>query len=235
MSYTYSGVENLEAMEEARNYQRFLTGLIAELGSAAPAGVPLMDFGAGVGTYARHARALGYSVLCVELDDKLRGRLTGHGFPTVPSLASLPAGSQPAIYSFNVLEHIEGDQAVLHDLFRVAAPGGRLLLYVPAFPVLFSSLDRHVDHVRRYRRRQLVARAQAAGFRVERCVYADSLGFPAALAYRALGRTASGVLSPRSVRRYDRVLFRLSRGLDPWLQGWFGKNLVLTAHRPSPT
>src|ERR1700722_17014617 len=123
MNETYSGVENLEAMEEAVNYQLFLTQLIDELGATAGAGASLLDFGAGVGTYARRARALGYSVLCVELDRGLRARLTKDGFDTATNLQGVADQSQRAVYSFNVLEHIEQDQAILHELFRVTAPG----------------------------------------------------------------------------------------------------------------
>jgi SAM-dependent methyltransferase len=231
----YSGIENLEAMEEAANYKRFLTGLIAQLARATKPGSSLLDFGAGVGTYAGQARALGCTVFCVEIDAGLRSLLTDRGFVTAADLHEVPDQSQRAIYSFNVLEHIQDDEAVIRDLFRVVTLGGQLLLYVPAFPVLFSAMDRHVGHQRRYRRRQLVSLVEGVGFKVDECVYADSLGFAASLAYRVLGRQSSGVVSPRSVRLYDRCLFPLSRVFDSRLQRWFGKNIVLTAHRPEIT
>ena len=120
---------------------------------------------------------------------------------------------------------------MLHHLFRVTAPGGRLLLYVPAFPVLFSSMDRRVGHKRRYHRRELLNRTETAGFAVDRCVYADSLGFFAALIYARLVWHSSGILSPAAVRRYDRLVFPISRALDTWLHSSFGKNIVLTARR----
>lgn len=228
----YSGTDNLEATEGALHYQRFLTRLIAQLGSTVPAGAPLLDFGAGLGTYARHARALGYRVLCVDLDDQLRSVLGAEGFEVAGDLQGLAARSQWGIYSFNVLEHIKDDLAALRDIFRVTAPGGCLLLYVPAFPVLFSALDRHASHERRYRRRELVSRTEAAGFTVDRCVYADSLGFPISLLYRLASRHGDGTLSVGSVQLYDRVLFPASQFLDFGLRHFFGKNLVLTAHRP---
>ena len=49
----YTGTDNLEAMKEAVNYNRFLAALVA--GEARP-GERLLDFGAGVGTFA-HALA----------------------------------------------------------------------------------------------------------------------------------------------------------------------------------
>ena len=178
---------------------------------------------------------LGYSVLCVELDRGLRARLTKDGFDTATDLEGVADQSQRAVYSFNVLEHIEQDQAILHELFRVTAPGGRLLLYVPAFPILFSAMDLHVGHHRRYRRDELVKRAKSAGFEIDSCVYADSLGFPAAFVYKVVRRGRGGVLSARSVRYYDRLIFPISRRCDSFLHVWFGKNLVLTAHRLGAT
>ena len=74
-----------------------------------------------------------------------QSRLSASGFETAGDIRAVPDHSQHAIYSFNVLEHIEDDEAVLRDLFRVAAPGAQLLLYVPAFPVLFSAMDKRVD------------------------------------------------------------------------------------------
>jgi len=235
---TYSGTATLEVLDAAaQNYQRFLVGLIAQLGPhTANAGpVSAVDFGAGIGTYAQHARTLGFDVLCVEPNRELQKRLCSMGLLVASGLDTLSDGSQTMIYSFNVLEHIEDDQDVLRGFFRVLAPGGRLLIYVPAFPLLYSALDRQAGHVRRYRRKDLALRAKAAGFEIDKCVYADSLGFPASLVYRALGHRASGTLRSASVRRYDRFLFPVSRWLDNLLQYGFGKNVIMVAHRPETT
>ncbi|MGI9264633.1 MAG: class I SAM-dependent methyltransferase, partial [Gammaproteobacteria bacterium] len=116
-------------------------------------------------------------------------------------------------------------------IYRILRPGGRLLLYVPAFNVLFSSMDRKVGHFRRYRRRQLVALAGAAGFTVEQGRYVDSLGFLAALLYRFVGGD-SGDINRRSLAVYDRFVFPLSRLLDTILWPFAGKNLLVTAAKP---
>lgn len=226
----YTGVGNLEAMEEAVNYQRYLITLLADLGAAAAGGCPFLDFGAGVGTYARHARSLGHPVLCVEADADLTAHLAAQGFETT-TLPSVASGSQTALYSFNVIEHIDDDVGILRELFRVAAPGAPLLLYVPAFPALYSSMDRHVGHLRRYRKAELVQKTANAGFVVDRCHYADSLGFVVSLAYRYLLPGATGKIDGRSVRQYDRLVFPLSRLLDRAVDRWMGKNLVLLGHR----
>jgi len=218
---------NLEVMEEAVRYNRFLLGLVQPL---AAAGRRVLDFGAGSGTFAQPLRAQGADVVCVEPDPQLRLRLAEKSLRVVTDLREVEGGSIDLAYSFNVLEHIEDDAAALAALARVLRPGGRLVLYVPAFMVLYSAMDRRVGHLRRYRKRALARLVEGAGLAVEDVRYADSLGFVAALAFRAVG-SRSGELSRGAVRFYDRWLFPASRALDACLAPLAGKNLVLRARR----
>lgn len=169
-------------------------------------------------------------LVCVEPDDGLRARLVTSGLAARRSLEDIK-GEFDFAYTFNVLEHIEDDRAALAALFRALKPGGQLLVYVPAFAVLFSAMDRKVGHVRRYIRRELMERCQAAEFEVESALYADSFGFFASLWLRAFGNT-SGELNPRLVRLYDSLFFPVSRMLDHLTARLFGKNVVLLARRP---
>ncbi|HEX6476234.1 MAG TPA: methyltransferase domain-containing protein [Acidimicrobiales bacterium] len=221
----YTGVDNLEVMEVATNYRRFLTDLVASVLDPVD-GQRVLDFGVGVGTHAEEVRALGYDVSCVETDDTLRERLRSRGFRAVRSPDELGDERFDVVYSFNVLEHIADDGRALRELRRVTAPGGTLVLYVPAFQLLYSAMDRKIGHLRRYRRRQLVSAVEQAGYGVCQCRYADSLGFFATLAYRA-GGSRRGDLNEAAVAAYDRYAFPLSRALDRGVGRWFGKNLVL--------
>jgi SAM-dependent methyltransferase len=222
----YSGAAELETMEVARNYNDFLASAVL---SSVDLMRPVLDFGAGLGTHARALRARGLDVRCIELDARLRGRLQAEGFETRATVTEFGPAAFGSVYSLNVLEHIEDDAAALRELYSAMQSGGRLVMYVPAFPLLFSAMDRRVGHVRRYRKRPLTALVTAAGFRVERCRYVDSLGFGAALTYRLVSR--SGRLSPRSVERYDRFVFPLSRTIDRLTSRWIGKNLLLECRR----
>ena len=231
MNAFYSGVDNLEVMEVAINYRRYLSDLLRKAGGPPGAGHRTLDFGAGVGTYAHAARNLGYDVSCVELDADLRERLAGDGFAAFRSTTDLASGTFDLSYSLNVLEHIDDDEGALRELFRVTAPGGQLLIYVPAFPILFSAMDRKVGHVRRYRKLELRDRVVRAGFHVDQCGHADSLGFLATLAFKAVG-SSDGSISEGPVALYDRWAFPLSRRLDRMTQSAFGKNLVVVATKP---
>jgi SAM-dependent methyltransferase len=221
-----TGTENLEAMESAQNYQRFLVETIERV---ADGSAPVLDFGAGTGFHARALRARGFDVTCVEPHPTLRAQLSDDGIPTVPSIELCATEGFATVYSLNVLEHIENDGLVLNLIRDKVQPGGRLVLYVPAFDVLFSQMDRKVGHLRRYRRRPLEQLVRSAGFRMLHSEYVDSLGFVASLMYRLAGR--DGEVSPRSVAVYDKLVFPVSRILDHVFRRSFGKNLLLVACR----
>ena len=132
------------------------------------------------------------------------------------------------MYTLNVLEHIEDDERALAELRRVMRPGATLVVYVPALPWLFTTMDTRVGHFRRYRRAELVEKLLRAGFTVGSVRYVDSLGVLATLAYRLLG-SREGTIDPRSVALYDRFVFPLSRLLDRLFERTGGKNLLVIA------
>jgi SAM-dependent methyltransferase len=223
----YTGVENLEVMQDAVNYNRFLLDAVS---CRAPRAGRVLDFGAGGGQFAVPMSQLGFDVTALEPDDRLRARIAAAGVRAIATPDELPDGSLAYVYSLNVLEHIDDDVAALRQLHAKLAPGGRLLIYVPAFPVLYTSMDRKVGHVRRYTRATLLAATDAAGFATERVAYVDSLGFFATLLFRALG-DRGGEINPRALRLYDRAIFPMSRLLDFAAGRWIGKNLLLIARR----
>lgn len=102
----------------------------------------------------------------------------------VRTLNDIPDNSVDYIYSFNVLEHIADDLAILQQLYKKLRYGGRLLIYVPAFQLLYSSMDRKIVHFRRYTQRELKDKLIKAGFNVYRAGYVDSLGFLATLLFK---------------------------------------------------
>jgi SAM-dependent methyltransferase len=221
----YSGADNLEVMTEAINYNKYLAGLItADIRS----GDRVLDFGAGSGTFACPLLARGVDVACIEPDGALRDHLKKAHLQVHASIDGIPAESRDFIYTLNVLEHIQDDRLVVHELAGKLASGGRLLIYVPAFQILFSSMDRKVGHYRRYRRPRLETLVTAAGLRVTETRYADSLGFAASLLYRMIG-SDTGEINRSALKLYDSVAFPISRALDVLASRWFGKNLLVRA------
>jgi SAM-dependent methyltransferase len=90
--------------------------------------------------------------------------------------------------AFDVLEHIEEDEAVLRQLHQAVKPGGGLLVTVPQHRWLWSTVDDYSHHHRRYTDRELVQRVEAAGFQVLRTTSFMSLLLPAVAFSRWRGR-----------------------------------------------
>jgi SAM-dependent methyltransferase len=97
---------------------------------------------------------------------------------------------------FDVLEHLDDDRGMLRFLHAALAPGGVLVLTVPAHPFLFDERDELACHRRRYRRRELREKLEGAGFAVRRMTHFGASLVPPLVALHALTR-----LVPESRRR----------------------------------
>lgn len=223
----YSGVDNLEVMQEAVNYNRYLLNTVRK---HAPAQGRVLDFGAGGGEFARPVSALGFELTALEPDERLRRRLSSQGLRVAAGTAELLDASFDYVYSLNVLEHIDDDVAALRQVHSKLTAAGQLLIYVPAFPILYTSMDAKVGHVRRYTRDTLLASVTSAGFTVERVAYVDSIGFFATLLFKLLD-SHQGTVNRQALKIYDRLVFPVSKALDLLTGRWFGKNLVLLARK----
>jgi len=225
--FRYRGHDLLDLLTGARNYNRWLTDqVIAAKPSQA---AKIVDLGAGRGTFSEMLRARGLAIDCVEPDPENQAALRELGFQVQTTIDEQEAESIDYVYTLNVLEHVPEDEELVRAVFSRLRPGGRLFIFVPAFSVLWSRLDDHVEHQRRYRRAPLVAMLHRAGFVVVRSRYADCLGFFAALLF---GRGGTPKISPRSLWIYDRLLFPASRFLDPVLGHLFGKNVLAVCRKP---
>jgi len=219
------GAKNLEVMAAARNYNGHL---LRQVSRAMAGRRRILDFGAGRGTFALPMRDQGHEVVCVESEPLLRSVLAAEGLEVHASLTDIPNGSVDAAYTLNVLEHIRDDEETLTQIYMKLATGGRLYVYVPAFQMLYSAMDRDVGHVRRYRLAELVEKCCRSGFKVERAGYSDSLGFWASLAYRAAG-PRDGRIPMKGLILYDTYLFPISCVLDTAFRHVFGKNAWVVA------
>lgn len=224
--FAYTGCDNLEVMTDAVRYNRFLIDSVVK--HVRP-GSRVLDFGAGAGTYADMMREHGVVPACLEPDAVLQELLISKGYEVVDHSSLGDSGSEfDVIYTLNVLEHIKNDQEAAEQLASLLKPGGRLVVYVPALEMLFSSMDVKVEHYRRYRRKPLERILRNAGLTVTTSQYCDPIGFFATLAYKVRG-SADGSISPAALRFYDRAVFPLSRSLHPVTGKLAGKNILMVA------
>ena len=135
------------------------------LREAAPKGM-LLDAGCGTGSLSVRLRSAGRQVCAFDRDlDRLRVALGRAGAAGVDErvwivcadVRAVPfrEGVFAGVAASEVLEHVAADGDAVRELARVVAPGGALVVSVPAGPGRFGAFDRSVGHVRRYDRRGL--------------------------------------------------------------------------------
>lgn len=125
------------------------------------------------------------------------------------------------VTALDVVEHLDDDLAGLREMRRVLRPGGRVLLFVPAFMFLWGVQDDVSHHRRRYRLPQLRSVVEAAGFEVERMSYANITFFAPILLGRQLMRAAG--LRPASennvnISALNKILGRVLGAESFWLR-----------------
>lgn len=117
------------------------------------------------------------------------------------------------IGAFDVLEHIEEDEAVLGEMWRALRPGGGIVITVPQHPWLWSRQDEYACHVRRYRSGELREKVRRAGFRVEMQTSFVSLLLPAMFASRLAQRNAPADSDPMAELRLPMLINRAFEGV----------------------
>lgn len=193
----------------------------------------ILEFGAGIGSLAvEYALQSGIKPDCIEIDPKQTKIINERGFKCFSTIGELQK-KYDAIYSSNVLEHIEDDAKVIKEFYESLKPGGCIAIYVPAHMCLWSQMDESVGHYRRYSKKELLEKVYSSGFKILSCHYVDSIGFFASFYFILKGYKAGNNTSlDKGLKIFDTFLYPLSRILD-WLgcRYLFGKNLLLIAEK----
>ncbi|MBU4579748.1 class I SAM-dependent methyltransferase [Patescibacteria group bacterium] len=87
-----------------------------------------------------------------------------------PKKQTLPflSESYDIVGLFDVLEHVEKDQSLLSDVFRICKKEGKIIITVPANKYLWSYFDIISGHKRRYSKNDLIIKLEKAGFKIEK-------------------------------------------------------------------
>ena len=156
-----------------------------------PARARILDAGCGSGRnmieLARHGTVSGVELSGASVDV---ARARGAGEVIAGSVLDMPFDGDSFDLSvcLDVIEHLDDDVGALRELRRVLAPGGSLLVTVPAYQWLWSGHDEVNHHHRRYTRRSLQRVAEQAGWEQVRTTYFNSLLLPLAILLRVLDR-----------------------------------------------
>ena len=229
----YTATRELEQLSQTPVSTRIILDEIEE-----DLGQNVLEVGAGLGLITGNLLQRGKSVTALEPDvrlfNQLNASITGDNLSkfneTLETWSSELNNVQlfDSVLYINVLEHIQNDIKELSQAARYCEHGGKIIIFVPAEPALYGTLDWMSAHFRRYRKKELESVVRAAGLDVLTCEYFDAVGkVPYWIMYRILRKTKLG---SSSVGIYDKVIVPLSAKVPQSLTRRLGgKNLILIA------
>ncbi len=203
----------------------------------------VLDAGCGTGGLLRRLHeaqpdwqltGLDFSPLACEL-----ARERSCGEVVQASIAALPFADArfDAVVSCDVVCQVTDPARAVGEFHRCLKPGGVVVLMMPAYPWMYSYHDKEVGNLRRYTRNQVRSLMEAAGFRIVRCTYWNTLPFPLAVVRRKIFPPA---VSASDVGLFPAPIEAIFNGLMALEHAWlnlggmlpFG-NSVLTVARKS--
>ena len=163
-------IEDQHFWFRARN--RLIFKLAKKITSKLSPGYLVLEVGCGTGNVLRVLREACQDGTVVGLElwfDGLRyARRRSAGLLVQGDVRDYPFSKPFSLVGmFDVLEHVQEEQETLASLWKNLAPGGTLLLTVPAHQFLWSYFDEAAHHCRRYSARGIVDKLTTAGFHVE--------------------------------------------------------------------
>ncbi len=236
----YDALERVEREHWFYRGKRILVRHWIERAATLMAGDRIVDCGAGTGELVRELRGIyeprGIVVIGIEYAEEARRlALERKGTQLLAgSILDLPlrdASSQVTI-ALDVLEHVEDDRLAAQELLRITAPGGIILINVPAFMTLWSEWDLSLGHFRRYTKQLMsdLLLPYRHEFELLHFEYLNSFAFLPILAARKVAR-----ILPLRSRMEDRIPApRMNKMLldlfvkpsqKPWFHPPFGSSL----------
>jgi 2-polyprenyl-3-methyl-5-hydroxy-6-metoxy-1,4-benzoquinol methylase len=230
--------DDLETMQHARRYSGHVFDLFRP-----HIGRRVLEVGCGIGTMStkllevadevvalepnlncavRAREVLGthprFSLRVAHLEECDRTELAGHRFDTV--------------FCVNVLEHIADDAGALRTFADVLAPGGKVLIFVPAVQAAYGPLDAELGHFRRYSKPTLAAAFAGGGLDLLTLRYTNPIGLAGWMYNARISRSTAH--SVTQVKLYEALVAPWALPLERLIPPPIGLSLVAVGRkRPS--
>jgi SAM-dependent methyltransferase len=187
--------ENLAAIDERHFWFRGRNALVAwALRRYFPAARSFLDVGCGTGQMTRALQQAFPALRLTAVEAFDQGlAMTAQRVPSAElvraNVRRLPWEDEFDVAgAFDVLEHVREDESAIAELTRVVRPGGGVIVTVPQHQWLWSPVDDHSGHFRRYSRARLLEPMLAAGLEIVRVTSFVSLLLPVLALLRVASR-----------------------------------------------
>ena len=205
-------------------------------------GDKVLDVGTSTGTNLRLLRDMNFSnVQGVDLNPDAIRYCADKGLGNVHfgDIQNLPFDDDTfsLVLATDIIEHVQDDANAMRELTRVLAPGGRLLITVPAFMALWGHNDSTSHHQRRYTGNEISTLAQSAGLKVMQQFYFNFLLFLPIWVARQIIRRTTKVPRPENemnsplINTLLTMVFSLDITLAPYVRPPFGVSYLVMCEK----
>jgi len=137
-------------------------------------GLKMLEIGCGNGNILRYFREKGINIEGGDISPaslnlcKKRVNAPLYQFDADDLNLPFPDESYDIVGMFDLIEHIDRDDKLLKEAFRICKKNGVLIITVPANKSFWSYFDLISGHKRRYGRKDMVLKMEKAGFAAEK-------------------------------------------------------------------
>jgi SAM-dependent methyltransferase len=228
------GHQTLEVMDDLNNYATYLWTRIQD-----HVGQHVVELGSGTGGMTRFLRsreklvATDFNPIYLKQLSERYAFWKGVEVCKLDLMSEdwsdLPAGEYDTVVSSNVLEHRPDDTIAMRSAFKILAPGGKFVAIVPAGQWLYGSMDRTIDHYRRYSRAEISHKLEAAGYRVLTC---ESVNIAGIAGWYLNGRVLKRPTVPSIQAKVFDSIVPLQATIERALKPTIGLSLIVVAEKP---
>ncbi len=231
------GIETLDAISVAHRFNKWMFETIESHCSG-----KILEIGSGIGNISKHFIEGNYDITMSDIRDNycsaLKESFPLHAdrvhnldlaHPEFESIYTEQLEKYDTVFALNVIEHIRDDRSAIANSKKLLRPGGRLIILVPAFNLLYNSFDEALEHYRRYTRKTLEG-IMRPHMQVVTSHYFNAFGIAGWI-------VSGGILKKKAIpvgqmRFYDRLL-PVAKCIDRLIFNAFGLSVICVSRKIS--
>ena len=228
------GKETLERLSELKEFNEWVISKVSPY-----IGKRILEVGGGVGNLTSYLLENKELVLSIDINLNyvtiLKNRFVHYSNfiakqidITNPEVVSFKKFNIDTIICINVLEHIKYDKTALKNMYMLLKNGGNLILLVPAFKMLYGTLDKALGHYRRYGKMQISNMLKNTGFRIIDIFYLNLFGMPG---WFINGKIMGTKILPKRQLKIYKKLFPLFKFIEDKTRYPIGQSLIVIGEK----
>jgi SAM-dependent methyltransferase len=147
----------------------------------------------------------------------------------------LPSNFYDFVLATDLLEHIEEDSLALEQIARILKPGGKLIITVPCFKILWGFNDEASHHKRRYLLPEIKSKVELSQMKVLEFYYFNFFLFLPILIFRKVTKffdirvKNENLVNSKFLNKFLRILFSIDVFLAQKIKFPFGVSAFILA------